>query len=1449
MTGDLNHHPGTLAEIDVWRSLGWKEVQEIAQERWGQPVQPTCKGATVRDFIFVSPEAAAMLHEVSVGDIFSEHSLVTATLAMPVTALPRSVWPLPSEIPWQHVDLQRWHASAHAPVPPQADSTVWFRGFARALETSLDGHMQLPGAQLPSSCHGRGATLAPTTRAAQCVSPKPGRHGDEAPHHDLLSKEVKRWFQQLRRIQSLCHALKQARQSVEAVEYRTQLWKAILGAKGFRQGFASWWHSRPVQHVGCPPTLPFWPPSGAVCQCIFEDFRANFRRFEAWHIRRRIEVLSSRYKQVSDLLVKDLRDPVPEQVDCLVHHRVYEVLAVDTAAVQLHTDPPVDLRGTSEWKVGDFPVEVVSADGPTCQLAQPLTTVLIDEIEQTQTLSAPEHIQDEFIKVWKSRWNQHALFAPFDWSRVLNFARAFLPTASFCVAPITASQWLEAARRYRPRAARGPDGFARDDLLHMPSARVEELVALLNSIESGRVAWPQQFLTAFVCALTKGNGRQDVQGYRPICLMSIIYRTWSGIRARQLLRFLEQWMPWGASGFMPGRDTSDIWFLIGAQVEAAVQQGHVVCGYSTDIVKAFNGLPRQPLLEVAGQLGVPAGITQAWGSFIGGLQKRFMIMNTVSQPVMSCSGFPEGCPLSPVAMCIADILLHFYMRAFQPGVTCLSFVDNLSGTCDTAFDVVRGLQATETFCDMLTLELDKTKTYVWSTALPERKVLAESGYTVAQSVRELGGILSFSARVRNKALVSRCESLDPLFKKLGAARSPLSMKFTVLPLKFWARALHGVAGCPLADVHLQKLRVSAVRALKLMSAGASVLLRLSLSPQMEADPGFYQLWVTVQTVRRMCLRSTHILLLWQAFVEAFDGSLFHGPFSKLFQVLHPLGWSARAPPLLVDEEGLSRDLLACPLPCLRQALERAWLRWVGLQHQHRPSFAGLNGIDLNVVRADQSRLTPLQLSRQSALQAGALMFGHAKAKFDLSESGFCEICHEPDTKEHRVCHCPMFAQARRKAAWICDRWTSLPPCLTHHLLVPANAFGPALRAALSGLPAPYSLIWSTRVLGDRQHLFTDGAGLFQGHTDLALSAWAVVNATTGYIVAGGPLAGLAQTVPRAELTAVLVAIEWTLQQETRATIWSDALNVVKGVQQLLDGTFCWDSHENHDLWQQVRATLISCDLDVVRVRHVPSHLDPSKCETQFEEWLAAWNGRADLTAGLCNLNRTWEFAQLHAQAKAVYDSSLEQVRALRMVYDAIADMQPPLAASAEPEVEEVQELAPTPLQRSASLEDSLRVGWKSQLAGHQWTVPIVFVESVVQFLAEQDATSETVFRVSWIELLVMYLTEGADFPVADGSGQGWVMPTSLPFNSRRLTVASQLRLFRQTARKAFTFLDVGAVSAKGVSLIDLGFSTPFDGLVVGCDLSLRARARQRLADFAGGRRISTAAALARPLAG
>ena len=166
------------------------------------------------------------------------------------------------------------------------------------------------------------------------------------------------------------------------------------------------------------------------------------------------------------------------------------------------------------------------------------------------------------------------------------------------------------------------------------------------------------------------------------------------------------------------------------------------------------------------------------------------------------------------------------------------------------------------------------------------------------------------------------------------------------------------------------------------------------------------------------------------------------------------------------------------------------------------------------------------------------------------------------------------------------------------LAVPETVHGPALRAALVALPSHASMVWSTRVSDDRQHLFTDEAGVYQGHTALALASWSIDISTTNSIVAGGPLPGLAQTVPGAELTAVLVAIAWSVQRAVPVTVWSDALNVVRGVQQLIDGLFRWDDHENLDLWLQVQDRLQALDTTQFQIRHVPSHLDESRFETQ-----------------------------------------------------------------------------------------------------------------------------------------------------------------------------------------------------------------------------------------------------------
>jgi hypothetical protein len=109
--GDFNMDAWGIPLFNYWRQLGWISAQELAERLWGQEPQFTCKHATERDLVWLSPEAAALCQMVDVADVFAEHSTITVGLCIP-TSNPRMLsWPKPSEIPWTEVDAQ-WTSTA-----------------------------------------------------------------------------------------------------------------------------------------------------------------------------------------------------------------------------------------------------------------------------------------------------------------------------------------------------------------------------------------------------------------------------------------------------------------------------------------------------------------------------------------------------------------------------------------------------------------------------------------------------------------------------------------------------------------------------------------------------------------------------------------------------------------------------------------------------------------------------------------------------------------------------------------------------------------------------------------------------------------------------------------------------------------------------------------------------------------------------------------------------------------------------------------------------------------------------------------------------------------------------------------------------------------------------------------------------------------------------------------
>ena len=266
IVGDFNHDLSTLRGWEVLQRAGWKDAQGLAHELWDQDYCMTYRNSSITDHILLSPELVVLVKEVKSWNWFADHLGLGVCIEVPVIKAKQRVWPLPAEIPWESVNYEAWRQADH--VIPYEDN-LWIdhrvEQWARSYENSFDGYMKTAIGTLPTSCRGRCQRHDPVHREVDCPLIKPSRPGEVQLKTDLVGRAVQRWFQQLRRIQSMVHAKKADKNTPDAVEYRSSLWRAIRKAKGFDGAFEDWWTRRPTQLAGLSNSFPTEPPALDFC--------------------------------------------------------------------------------------------------------------------------------------------------------------------------------------------------------------------------------------------------------------------------------------------------------------------------------------------------------------------------------------------------------------------------------------------------------------------------------------------------------------------------------------------------------------------------------------------------------------------------------------------------------------------------------------------------------------------------------------------------------------------------------------------------------------------------------------------------------------------------------------------------------------------------------------------------------------------------------------------------------------------------------------------------------------------------------------------------------------------------------------------------------------------------------------------------------------------------------
>lgn len=1446
LAGDFNQEPGQLVQQQIWMRHGWREAQQVAEELFHHQLVPTCKKATHRDQLWLSPEAIQLMRGIQVEDDFVDHSTVSIQLQIPGQDEYVYAWPRPSELPWGDLGTSTWSPRCDHSFEATGDPTRFLQSWAQDFEAAVfDLSGSTDGPFVPNRCRGRAQRLKPVKRPLATPVCKPSREGEVKMANSMAGTATRIWFRQLRRLQSMKHAVAAAKATPSAVSYRLELWEAIKSSTGFSPDFCTWWSQQQHEVDGVPQFLPASVPNeSAITEAMYDSFLLHFRRFENWHLNQRSQSLKMKYAGSMKALFQDLRDDSRPGITTFWQDRHYTILAVDEQGQQIHLDQHVQDQHDSVWSHDHHFLSITGALGDICTVSSPHELAPGDQLTQRSFVTQTNDILQALTDHWKPRWNNMASLHDDDWQRVVGFAQHYMPQMHFSWEELHPQTWRSMVNKFKATAARGPDGFSKADLQHMPDAFLDALLGLLHIVETTDADWPAQLTFGTVLGLSKVDDAHEVHHFRPITLFSTIYRTWSRLRTRQMVRQLAQYMPAEALGFLPHRETTEVWLQLQASIEMMLQSQHDFSGLSTDLKRAFNHIGRKQVFHVAQHLGFPWQLLNSWNKFLNQCTRCFEVHGCLGEPVQSQSGFPEGCPLSILAMLSVNWCYHIYMKAFCPSVTTYSFVDNLTLAAREAFEVARAYFALRTICQLFGLSTDDDKTYVWGLTRESRAALGLLGFPCVSDASELGGAMTFGASRRTRVLRRRGHKLFGKWQRLKKSLAPGPQKLASLPTVFWPQAFHGSSGCLIADNYATSLRKEAVKALKLNGAGSNPMLRLTLSGNMQADPGFFQIQLCFAVFRRMLRKQTDLLPMWKIWHDAFDGRCFPGPFSRLAHCFSTLGWHVTRPPFVMDHEGHSWNFQWVDAKTLSTLLEDAWLQYVASQVKHK-TMDGLQGLDGFLTQLDFKQMNSLERARVSALHSGAFMTNYEQAKFDPEKTPMCPLCNCEDDRRHWLL-CPRFQHFRHQiTGWQSDN-LELPHCVLHHLLVPRQQCLVEWRAQFCQPEGDGNVFLVAPPKHGFLHLFIDGSCFSHTYPMLNVAAWGVVDATNQQAVAASVLTGITQTIDRAELSALVAASTWPQNSEVGLCIWSDSLSTIQVAEQLMREMQLPDHLENSDLWLEVLELLQGRTGLETEFRWIPSHLPREAGEDPFEDWVIRWNDAADRLTCFTNRNRTASFWRRRCQINAVLDGWVRRLRELRQFYMLVAEADKPEISM--PDIVQVMDSSDEePDWLWVPWSDNLPLNWKVQCLHGNFQLPGQFLVDVITWICATESLTGIVRQVSDVEFVFLLLLDtDFSFPFKlDGSQQMFLRrPDSL---FQRPTFAMLLRPVQTALATLHEIFPQVVHRTPPRPNIELGLYMSFSGLRISVPDWMWQAALTNLRSFTATRAVRHSRDLARPV--
>jgi len=1290
--GDFNECPRNLSSFSAFQEIGAFEAHSYCEHSLGYKLPPTCRGATFNDSFIFHPWFRERISDTQVHDELQmdSHSTLIVTLDLNKVIPPQLKWDIP--ITWADLDIdteilatcyhKKFELSQLKSLLKEShpDPEQLLQSWSSLIERSVDATVQIqhkldqvryPTPGLSKAHFGRCQSRELINHDVR-NPPKGDALKGYDPPEEIFREKSKKKVKQCRRIRSLMKAVKNIDLKKESSQEITpsmmkqlqQEWGVILQAQGYGKSWQHW-----ILQFECVPVLSTDIP-------VYDELHilAQLTEHDCNHACA-IEC-ANRKKNNKRLFQVDMKDGSGKMVYRRVKNKPIQTL---TTVPFFKKSWAVLCRSTKGQTILSIRNDEIFHSGELCTFGNAKVKILtkvqnrvhitaIDgtlpshgELVCTKFAYHPSQVCQEFENFWKPIWMREDDISQVDvdqWESFLDEIHDIeFPNISMQIDLHSPEVWEKTIRKLKKGTAHGVCGWRAEELQLIPREAIAHLSNIFLHIWP--VGMPPQMMKARTILLAKKAQPQNMNDSRPITILSLICRLASKLVSDQILSQLAKQLPEGISGGLPQRGVKDISLLQHSRIEHAIFSQEDMGGFTLDLSKAFNKIPRAPLRRLFDKCSIPKLVADFWFESLKHLKRYPQVLGSLGPAISSTCGIPEGDSLSVVGMVVLSCA--YFHKMAHPKLDPYAYADNWTWLTNDFKEQFRALCKVLNFVRSLRMGIDLSKSWAWGATASFRKqcqllnlIFPDQSVSIdiKESAKDLGIELHYNKKPLLGSIAGRIKDGIRRCDRLRWIPIETSQTARIIQTGIWPAALHSADAQFVGEKHWNNLRRAATRALVGDHKYACSYLGCSVLSTSLQDPLLYTICQLLRAIRRCAHFHPECAKAICDLAETYNGKTVYGPSGALSRYLAKIGWKFKTSSIIIGPGGNEIHLFVHSPKEIQAILNDSWNTFVHNQIQHRKGILE-SGIDLKTTARVLKSFSPVEQKILALNMVGGYQTGAVKTLWANDCDGTCPFCGQKDGRLHRILECQQFQEIRNKhpaAIHILQssrkEWVYLPiarPQCDKTFIKMLNNGRKIIKPEGYELHDPSSSGHTTL------RFYTDGSCINPMQEDAKLAAWAVIQDSSvdaddreeimiamkdlkGSVpkmncVATGVVTGR-QTAARAELSSVLFATELSCLKhpQHKVEIFTDA----KYVCNVVDAIKCSDTHTLH--YKMANQDLVSRLADIWnpnlhQVIKVKAHRSFDDAVDEEDLWHVLGNNCADMAANAANQLIPSAFAQ------------------------------------------------------------------------------------------------------------------------------------------------------------------------------------------------------------------------------